>query len=103
MKTTGRELNLITEAMDGTQDKYTIEDLFAGWDDDDEITEIKKRLTDWSVQASDDGSTVDHDFQMYDNFITFFSPNNIKTKIVNRHCLATGFNFNETEIFVLNK
>lgn len=99
MNITGKELNIIVEATDGSQEKYTIEKLFEGWDNDDDAVKLKKKLKGYSIKVSDDGTHPDHDGQMYDNFITFFSPLKKKTKIKNRHCLMTGFNFSDRETF----
>ena len=73
MEITKDELYLIAEAVDGTDDKYTIDELFNDeWDDSEDAVELRTKLNGWSVKAS---------FKGDDTFITFISSSNKKTKI----------------------
>jgi hypothetical protein len=85
MEITKDELYLISEAVDGTDDKYTIDELFNDeWDDSEDAVELRTKLNGWSVKAS---------FKGDDTFITFISSSNKKTKI------EIGF---DDEIYKLN-
>lgn len=73
MEITKDELYLMAEAVDMTDDKYTIDELFNDeWDDSEDAVKLRTKLNGWSVKAS---------FKGDDTFITFISSLNKKTKV----------------------